>query len=118
MLQCPSAAPCITVKVYKLPKDTAAVAQYSWNYSELEIRLNPIVKDHREAQSALAHEFGHLLGAPHITGTANSVMQPVGVYRLLPTRLDIETVDRLGRWQLEKMYENSGKTVDARALPR
>lgn len=115
--QCPT-APCITIRIdSKLPDDTAAEAEFGGTYSELVVRLNPIVKEHREAQSSLAHEFGHLLGAPHIVGTANSVMQPIGIYRILPTALDIETVDRLGNWQLEKMYVNSGKTVDARALP-
>lgn len=115
---CPLAAPCITISVTILDADTAAQATFGSNYGSLFIDLNPIVLDQREAQSALAHEFGHLLGAPHIMGTHNTVMNPIGVYQVLPTKLDIETVDRLGHWQIGKMAESSTKTVDVRSAPQ
>lgn len=115
---CPVAAPCITVRIKKLDPSYAAQAQFGYRSQELFINLNPIVTSHREAESSLAHEFGHLLGAPHIVGTADSVMQPIGIYRLLPSKLDIETVDRLGHWDLEKMAANAAKTVDVRSAPR
>lgn len=115
---CPLSAPCVTVKVNKaLPWDTAAQAEFGYRMQDNVIEVNPVITDHREAESALAHEFGHILGAPHIVGTVNTVMAPIGVYRVLPTKIDIQAVDRLGRWELEKMYANSGKTVDMRRTP-
>lgn len=116
---CPVAAPCITIYMYKFAdKRVAGQANFTDDYSGLNIKLNPSVKNTREMQSTLSHEFGHLLGAPHIAGTNNTVMNAVDVYRTLPTALDIQTVDRLGNWELEKMYENSGKTVDVRTAPK
>ena len=114
---CPVASPCIKITTAKLPEDTAAVSQFGYRYQDLFIKLNPIITSHREAESSLAHEFGHLLGAPHIVGTTDTVMNPIGVYHLLPTRLDIHTVDSLGRWQLEKMVRSASKTVDMASAP-
>ena len=113
---CPVSAMCIYVHPAGINQDWAAQTDYYTDH--IEILLNMAVTSHREAQSAMAHEFGHTLGAPHILGTANSVMQPVGIYRLLPTKLDLQTVDRLGRWELRKMAADSAKTVDSRTLPK
>lgn len=113
---CPVAAPCIRIYESKLPYDVAAQATFTDSWY-MYIELNPMVTTHSEAQSALGHEFGHLLGAPHIVGTMDTIMSPIGVYHLLPTKRDIAEVDSLGRWQLEKMYVESGKTVDVRSAP-
>lgn len=116
--RCPIAAPCIKVTTYKyLDFKVAAQAEFGYRMQDLFIKVNPIITSHKEAQSALAHEFGHVIGAPHIVGTHNTVMNPIGIYRLLPSKTDVQTVDRLGRWQLEKMYESSGKTLDVRTVP-
>lgn len=114
---CPLAAPCIKIYESKLPYDIAAQATFTYSWY-MYIELNPLVTTHSEAQSALGHEFGHLLGAPHIVGTMDTIMSPSGVYHLLPTKRDIAVVDGLGRWQLEKMYVESGKTVDVRSAPK
>lgn len=114
---CPIATPCVLISKGNLGPFVAAQAEYGYRMQDLFIKVNPIITSHKEAQSALVHELGHLIGAPHIVGTHNTVMNPIGIYRLLPTKSDIQTVDRLGRWQLEKMYESSGKTLDVRAVP-
>lgn len=114
---CPVARPCVTVSEKKLDKLEAGRTDFN---EPMGIYLNSsLIWEPFKAQSTLAHEFGHILGAPHIVGTSNTLMTAKdGFYRTKPTALDLRVVDSLGRWDLEKMYVESGKTVDARALPR
>lgn len=119
VVSCPVANPCVTVKMDpKLAKtDNAAVTDFGYN-NTIVIRLNPLVKTPLEAQSTMCHEYGHVLGAPHIKGTANSCMPASGDYRVLPTKVDLSVVDRLGHWDLEKMYQSAFREVDVRVLPK
>jgi hypothetical protein len=117
---CPKDEVCVVVKEDKTLKfPTAAQTLYS-NYSKvINVNLNPGVKSPIEAQSTLCHEFGHTLGAPHVKGTVNTCMTPINAfYRVTPTRVDLRLVDSLGRWEIQKMYDESGKTVDARTQPK
>lgn len=116
--QCPVTAPCVTIRMNEsLPSDTAAETSFTTNPNEILMDLNPVVTSSKEAENTVSHELGHVLGAPHIVGTLDTVMAPIGVYRVLPTRLDVRVVDALGRWDSEKMYENSGKTLDMSHQP-
>lgn len=117
---CPVARPCVTVAEKRLAKDEAGQTNFGYRVEDNTIYLNSsLIWEPFEAQSTLAHEFGHILGAPHIKGTANTLMTEVdGFYRTKPTTLDLKVVDDLGPWELEKMYESSGKTLDVRNQPK
>jgi hypothetical protein len=112
--------PCVTVAEKSLAKDEAGQTNFSYKVEETTIYLNSaIIWEPFVAQSTLAHEMGHVLGAPHIAGTNNTLMTAKdGFYRTQPTALDLQIVDALGPWELEKMYESSGKTVDVRTAPK
>lgn len=116
---CPVAKPCVTITEKRLANNQAGVTNFGYDYT-ITIHLNAsLIWDPFKAQSTLAHELGHVLGAPHIVGTNNTLMTAKdGFYRTRPTDLDIRLVDQLGEWELEKMYENSGKTVDVRTAPK
>jgi hypothetical protein len=117
---CPVARPCITVSEKDLTKTEAGRTNFGYRVEDITIYLNAsLIWDPFKAQSTLAHEMGHTLGAPHITGTSKTLMTAKdGFYRTMPTDLDIKAVDDLGPWQLEKMYEASGKTLDVRQAPK
>ena len=115
---CPVASICVQVKENKsIPAEDAGMTGFGYS-GDIYMDLNPAITNPFEAQSTVCHEFGHVLGLGHITGTHNSCMPAKGDYRILPSELDIRMVDRLGHWQLEKMYTSSGKTVDIRDLPK
>jgi hypothetical protein len=115
---CPVAAICVTIKEDKaIPDDDAGLTSFGYR-GDIYIDLNPAITSPFEAQSTVCHELGHVLGLGHITGTKNSCMPAKGDYRILPSSLDIRMADRLGHWQLQKMYETSGKTVDIRDVPK
>lgn len=117
---CPVARPCVTIAEKNLGKTEAGQTNFSDRAEDTTIYLNSIlIWEPFKAQSTLAHEFGHVLGAPHVIGTNNTIMTAKdGFYRTQPTDLDIRLVDQLGRWELEKMYVESGKTVDVSDLPK
>lgn len=115
---CPVASICVQVKENKsIPADDAGLTSFGYR-GDIYMDLNPAITNPFEAQSTVCHEFGHVLGLGHIKGTHNSCMPAIGDYRILPSMLDIRMTDRLGHWQLEKMYKSSGKTVDIRDLPK
>lgn len=117
---CPVARPCITVSEKQLSPNQAGVTNFGYRVEDNTIELNSaLIWEPFKAQSTLAHEMGHILGAPHIKGTADTLMtEKDGFYRTQPTDLDLKIVDDLGPWQLEKMYESSGKTLDVRKAPK
>jgi hypothetical protein len=102
----------------KLDVNTAAETSFGYR-NDITIDLNPDVTRPREAQSTLCHEMGHTLGLPHISGTSNTCMTATDdFYRVLPSTLDLKLANSYGDWSLEKMYELSGKDLDARSLPK
>lgn len=114
---CPDSLPCLTVKMKKLPEDTAAETNWGEG-NDITIDLNPIVASHWEAKSTICHELGHVLGLPHVSGTANTCMTAIGSYRIHPTIVDARLVNSYGVWETDKMYLLSGKDVDIRSMPR
>ena len=116
---CPSFYPCVTVKMdSKIDKDYAAETTFGYR-NDITIKLNPTVTNSWDAQSTACHEFGHVLGLGHISGTANTCMTAKdGFYRALPTRLDLKYADSFGDWDLSKMYTLSGKDIDVRTAPK
>lgn len=115
--ECPVAEPCVRISEKKLQGLTAGETLFT-NQSVIFIHLDPKVRLASEAHNTLAHELGHVLGLGHIKGTTNSVMPARGVFKTRPTPLDIQMADRLGPWNAEKMYRNSGIDVDASQLPK
>lgn len=118
---CPVSQPCVTIKEKKsLTSTEAAETLFGYRVDDIVINLNPVlIWEPFNAQSTLAHELGHTLGAPHITGTNNTLMTAKDAYyRIVPSALDLQIVDALGPWSLEKMYVESGKTVDVRTQPK
>ena len=116
--RCPVASVCVVIRENaKINPKYAALTSFYVDHS-ITIDLNPAVTNRIEAQSSLCHEFGHVLGAGHVKGSHDSCMPATGDYRVVPTALDLSLVDRLGRWQFDKMFKSSGKDVDVRRLPR
>lgn len=114
---CPVASVCVVVRENaKINPKFAALTSFYTDHSII-IDLNPAVRENFEAQSSLCHEFGHVLGEGHVKGTHDTCMTAVESYRVLPTQLDLSMVDKLGRWQFDKMFKSSGKTVDVSRLP-
>lgn len=114
---CPVAEPCVVVKYSKLPNDTAAVTSFGYR-NDVTIELNPVVKNPKEALATGTHELGHVLGVPHITGTSNTVMNPILVQRTTPSGIDVGYANRDKTWTVEEAYKSSSKDVDVRAVPR
>lgn len=118
---CPVAKPCVTVEEKKsLDDNVAGETLFGYSVDDIVINLNPVlIWEPFQAQSTIAHELGHTLGAPHVVGTNNTLMTAKDAYyRLIPSALDLRLVDSLGPWTLEKMYVDSGKTVDVRSQPK
>lgn len=115
--ECVSSVPCVTIKYSKLPRDTAALTSFGYR-NDLTMELNPVVKDPREAKATATHELGHVLGVPHIVGTANTVMNPQDVYRTTPGSIDVQYANSDTTWTVAEAYDSSSKEVDARAVPR
>lgn len=109
---CPVAEPCVVIREDKKIDPRYDGETLFRNDGSITIRLNPVVNNLIEAQNTICHEFGHVLGAPHIKGTHNTCMAAIDVYRVLPSSLDLSVVDGLGRWEFEKMYQSSGKDLD------
>lgn len=115
---CPSFQPCVTIKYNpKIDKELAAETSFGYR-NDLTIELNPRIAPLREALATTAHELGHVLGVPHITGTSNTVMNPQEVYRITPGPVDVSFANRDRTWTVAEAYDSSNKTVDVRAIPR
>lgn len=116
---CPQLVPCVHVKMGKFPNTTAAETSFMDDYDSINVVLNNSIHNDWVAHSTLCHEFGHVLGLPHITGTVNTCMTPLdGFYRTRPSVIDTRLVNSFGEWEFEKMYELSGKDIDIRSQPK
>lgn len=113
-----SAASTVRVTLGNLPSDTAAETRFGSYCCDISLVVNRTLKSTWIAKSTLCHEFGHVLGLPHISGTVDTCMTAVNnFYRTRPTKLDTRLVNGYGTWGFEKMYELSGKDVDVRGQP-
>jgi hypothetical protein len=102
----------------KLDHFTAAETSFGYR-DDIYIDLNPEVTSWRAAQSTACHELGHVLGLPHISGTANTCMTVKDdYYRVLPSALDLKLANSYGKWDGNKMYQLSGKDFDIRTQPK
>jgi hypothetical protein len=117
--KCPNSKPCVKIRINpKLDHYTAAETSFGYR-NDIYIDLNPEVTNPREAQSTACHEMGHVLGLPHINGTVNTCMTAKDkFYRTLPSSLDLKLANSYGKWDGNKMYSLSEKTVDVRSLPK
>ena len=115
---------CVTIsEVTNMSMDFAGEATFNLTPKQMTIHLNALVTWTTEAekQTTVCHEFGHILGLAHITFSQNSCMWNGGTYQKWPrraTNLDLKMVDRLGSWDIEKMYDSSSKDVAIPVAPK
>jgi len=124
---CPVAwnSPCVTLsEVNNLDIKFAGETTFNNYPKQMTIHLNSRITwmGEPEKQTTVCHEFGHILGLPHITNRQDTCMWiGVGVYKKYPrraTNLDLKMVDRLGSWDINKMYESSGKDLAIPLAPK
>jgi hypothetical protein len=111
--------PCLTVKMGRFEEETTAgETSFIGDGFSIDIIFNRNIKSSFIAKSVACHEFGHVLGMPHVKGTANTCMTAVdGAFRGRPSQIDSRLVNSFGEWGYQKMYELSGKDVDIRSMP-
>lgn len=116
---------CVTVsEVNNMSLDYAGETIFYTLPRQMVIHLNKKVTwtTHQEKQTTVCHEFGHILGLAHINYTKKTCMWNGGDYGLdwpqKATNLDLKLVDRLGPWEIQKMYDSSRKDVAIPVAPK